>query len=325
MDDELLPLDLAPIKFATWMGGDRDGNPNVTATVTKEVTLLARWMAADLYIKDLNLLRSEFSMSQCNDGLRARVGGSTQPYRDILRDLENKMIATRAWAKACLDGENVSKKGILLDSQSLHDDLVLCYNSLIDCGMKVIANGSLLDLIRCTATFGLTLVKLDVRQDASKHIDALATITRFYGLGDYSEWDEASRQAFLLTELNSKRPLIPKDWQIDPDVKEVLDTFNMIAEGDRRSFGSYVISMASAPSDVLAVALLLKESGVEHNMRIVPLFETLADLNNAEPTIEQLFTLPWYKAYIDGQQEVMIGYSDSAKDAGQIAATWGAI
>jgi len=323
LDFDLLPLDLAPVKFATWMGGDRDGNPNVTATVTREVTLLARWMAADLYIKDLNLLRSEFSMSQCNDALRAKVGDSTQPYRDILRDLENKMIATRSWAKACLDGENVSKKGILLDSQCFHDDLVLCYHSLIDCGMKVIANGALLDLIRCTATFGLTLVKLDVRQDASKHIDALAAITRFYGLGDYSEWDEASRQAFLLAELNSKRPLIPKDWQTEAEVKEVLDTFSMIAEGDKRSFGSYVISMASAPSDVLAVALLLKESGVEHNMRIVPLFETLADLNNAEPTIEQLFTLPWYKAYIDGQQEVMIGYSDSAKDAGQIAATWG--
>lgn len=318
-----LPLDLAPIRFATWMGGDRDGNPNVTHKVTKEVTLLARWMAADLYIKDLNVLRSEFSMTQCNAALRKRVGDSAQPYREVLRHLENKMQATKNWAKACLDGKPTSDEGIFLDIQELTDDLILCYQSLLDCGMKVIANGSLLDLIRCAATFGTTLVRLDVRQDASRHIDALSAITRFYGLGDYAEWDEASRQAFLLTELNSKRPLLPMEWTPTAEVREVLDTFSMIAKGQQNSFGSYVISMASAPSDVLAVALMLKESGVSFPMRIVPLFETLADLDNAEPIVEQLFSIPWYKAYINGRQEVMIGYSDSAKDAGQIAATWG--
>ena len=318
-----LPLDLAPIRFATWMGGDRDGNPNVTHKVTKEVTLLARWMAADLYIKDLNVLRSEFSMTQCNAALRERVGDSAQPYREVLRHLENKMQATKNWAKACLDGKPTADQDIFLDIQELTDDLILCYQSLLDCGMKVIANGSLLDLIRCAATFGATLVRLDVRQDASRHIDALSAITRFYGLGDYAEWDEASRQAFLLTELNSKRPLLPMEWTPNAEVREVLDTFSMIAKGQQNSFGSYVISMASAPSDVLAVALMLKESGVSFPMRIVPLFETLADLDNAEPIVEQLFSIPWYKAYINGRQEVMIGYSDSAKDAGQIAATWG--
>ncbi len=322
-DQERLPLDLAPIRFATWMGGDRDGNPNVTHSVTEEVVLLARWMAADLYLKDLMNLRSEFSMTQCNDALRARVGDGTQPYREIIRRLENKISKTKDWAKARLDGQAISDEGIMLDNQELIEDLSLCYQSLLDCGMKVIANGSVLDLIRCAATFGMTLVRLDVRQDASKHIEVLSAITRFYGLGDYAEWDEASRQAFLLAELNSKRPLIPNDWSPEPMVEEVLSTFKTIASGYKNSFGSYVISMASAPSDVLAVALLLKESGVQFHMRIVPLFETLADLDNAEPIIEQLFSLPWYKAYINGHQEVMTGYSDSAKDAGQIAATWG--
>lgn len=320
---ETVPLDLAPIRFSTWMGGDRDGNPNVTHKVTEEVTILARWMAADLYIKDLNVLRSEFSMTQCNAALRERVGSSTQPYREILRNLENRMIATRDWAQARLNGEKTPMDKVLFDSQELLDDLSLCYQSLIDCGMRVIANGSLLDLIRCVATFGLTLVKLDVRQDASRHIEALSAITRFYGVGDYAEWDEASRQAFLLTELNTKRPLLPLEWTPPETVQEVIDTFRTIAKGRQDSFGSYVISMASAPSDVLAVALFLQESGVPFPMKIVPLFETLADLDNAEPIIEQLFSMPWYKAYIDGKQEVMIGYSDSAKDAGQIAATWG--
>ncbi|MCV2403831.1 phosphoenolpyruvate carboxylase [Marinomonas sp. C2222] len=320
---EHLPLDLAPIRFATWMGGDRDGNPNVTHTVTKEVALLARWMAADLYIKDLEVLRAEFSMTQCNDALRARIGNSTQPYRDVIRQLEKKMLATKNWAKACIDGQPVKEEEIFLNIEEFIADLQLCYQSLLDCGMKVIANGLLLDLIRCAATFGMTLVRLDVRQDAGRHIDALSEVTRFYGLGDYAEWDEASRQAFLLTELNSKRPFLPEEWSPTPEAKEVLDTFKMIANGHQDSFGSYVISMASSPSDVLAVALMLKKSGVNFPMRIVPLFETLADLDNAEPTIEQLFSIPWYKAYINGRQEVMIGYSDSAKDAGQIAATWG--
>ncbi len=321
--EERLPLDLAPIRFATWMGGDRDGNPNVTHQVTEEVVLLARWMAADLYLKDLVELRAEFSMTECNAALRERVGESAQPYREVIRSLERKMEATKAWARARLEGQAVSDQGVLLDNTELMADLTLCYQSLLDCGMKVIANGSVLDLIRRVATFGMTLVRLDVRQDASKHIEALSAITRFYGLGDYAEWDEASRQAFLLAELNSKRPLLPSEWSPEPMVEEVLATFRTIASGYQNSFGSYVISMASAPSDVLAVALLLKESGVRFNMRIVPLFETLADLDNAEPVIEQLFSMPWYKSYIAGHQEVMIGYSDSAKDAGQIAATWG--
>lgn len=322
-NEERLPLDLAPIRFATWMGGDRDGNPNVTHKVTEEVVLLARWMACDLYLKDLVVLRAEFSMTKCNQALRDRVGDSTQPYREVIRSLERKIEKTKAWARAKLEGESVSDDGVMLDNKELMDDLTLCYQSLLDSGMKVIANGSVLDLIRRAATFGMTLVRLDVRQDASKHIEVLSAITRFYGLGDYAEWDEASRQAFLLAELNSKRPLLPTDWSPEPMVKEVLETFKTIASGYQNSFGSYVISMASAPSDVLAVALLLNESGVRFNMRIVPLFETLADLDNAEPIIEQLFSLPWYKAYINGHQEVMIGYSDSAKDAGQIAATWG--
>ena len=155
-----LPLDLAPIRFATWMGGDRDGNPNVTHKVTKEVTLLARWMAADLYIKDLNVLRSEFSMTQCNSALRERVGDSAQPYREVLRHLENKMQATKNWAKACLDGKPTADQDIFLDIQELTDDLILCYQSLLDYCMNVLSNVSLRDLIRCAATFGATSVGL---------------------------------------------------------------------------------------------------------------------------------------------------------------------
>ncbi len=101
---ERLPLDAAPIVFASWMGGDRDGNPNVTSRVTREVLLLGRWMAADLYLRDLEQLKAELSMWKCNSALRAEVGGVAEPYRELLRRLLQRVEATRDWAKAQLDG-----------------------------------------------------------------------------------------------------------------------------------------------------------------------------------------------------------------------------
>ena len=148
-------------------------------------------------------------------------------------------------------------------------------------------------------------------------------LSEYYGLGSYLHWSEAGRQSFLIKELQSKRPLIPIDWQPTSDVQEVLDTCRVVAKTDPAALGSYVISMASQPSDVLSVILLLRESGIKHNMRVVPLFETLSDLENAHECIDALLCVDWYKHYIHGHQEVMIGYSDSSKDAGQIAAVWG--
>ncbi len=148
-------------------------------------------------------------------------------------------------------------------------------------------------------------------------------MTAYYGLGSYLAWNEEQKQKFLLEELQSKRPLFPDRWPPDPEVREVLDTCRVIAESDPDSLGSYVISMASQPSDVLSVILLLRQLGVAHNMKVVPLFETLSDLQNAHHCLDALLSLPWYIDYIQGQQEVMIGYSDSSKDAGQMAAVWG--
>jgi phosphoenolpyruvate carboxylase len=126
----------------------------------------------------------------------------------------------------------------------------------------------------------------------------------------------------LLGELSSRRPLFPRAWMPSDDVKEVLDTCQVIAKNGKDGFGIYIISMASEPSDVLAVQLLLQESGVDWAMPVAPLFETLDDLNNSPGVMQKLLSIDWYKQYINGQQFVMIGYSDSAKDAGSIAAGW---
>lgn len=317
-----LPLGAAPIRFASWMGGDRDGNPNVTAKVSREVLLLARWMAADLYLRDVDRLAAELSMQQASDELRRVVGVHPEPYRAVLKQLRERLRATRAWAQAALDDDVAPDAAVLHDNRDLLEPLELCYQSLHACGMGVIAEGALLDTLRRAAGFGLFLVRLDVRQDAARHAAALTEITDFLGLGRYEDWDEAARQTFLLRELDNRRPLLPTHHRPSADTAEVLATCKVVAQAPEASLGSYVISMAGAPSDVLAVQLLLKEAGLQRPIRVVPLFETLADLDNAGPAIDQLLGLHGYRARLHGPQEVMIGYSDSAKDAGTLAAAW---
>lgn len=161
-----------------------------------------------------------------------------------------------------------------------------------------------------------------MRQDAARHRDALSEITDYLGLGRYADWDEEQRIEFLQAELKNRRPLLPAHFRPQADTAEVLATCREIAAAPAASLGSYVISMAGAASDVLAVQLLLKEAGLTRPMRVVPLFETLADLDNAGPVMQRLLGLPGYRANLRGPQEVMIGYSDSAKDAGTTAAAW---
>lgn len=317
-----LPLEAAPIRFASWMGGDRDGNPNVTAAVTREVLLLARWMAADLFLRDIDALASELSMQQADDALRERVGDSAEPYRSLLKQLRDRLRATRAWAHSALTSSQPASAEVLVDNRDLIAPLELCYQSLHACGMGVIAEGPLLDCLRRAVTFGLFLGRLDVRQDAARHCDALSEITDYLGLGRYADWDEEQRIEFLQAELKNRRPLLPAHFKPQADTAEVLATCREIAAAPAASLGSYVISMAGAASDVLAVQLLLKEAGLTRPMRVVPLFETLADLDNAGPVMQRLLGLPGYRANLRGPQEVMIGYSDSAKDAGTTAAAW---
>ncbi|WP_277051722.1 phosphoenolpyruvate carboxylase [Zestomonas thermotolerans] len=317
-----LPLHAAPLRFASWMGGDRDGNPNVTAAVTREVLLLARWMAADLYLRDVDALAAALSMQQASEELRLRVGVHPEPYRALLKQLRERLRATRAWAEAALEQELPPGPEVLHDNRELQEPLELCYHSLHACGMGVIADGALLDCLRRAATFGLFLVRLDIRQDAVRHTAALEEVTAYLGLGHYAAWDEETRIAFLLRELDSRRPLLPAHYRPSPDTAEVLATCRVVAAAPAASLGSYVISMAGAPSDVLAVQLLLKEAGLQRPLRVVPLFETLEDLERAGPVVDQLLALPGYRERLHGPQEVMIGYSDSAKDAGTCAAAW---
>ena len=317
-----LPLDAAPVSFTSWMGGDRDGNPNVTASVTQQVLLLSRWQVVDLYLADINNLVEELSMVRCSDSLRQWSGDSHEPYRQVLRELRVMLQRTRLSIEAELEGEPPLEGELLHSAEQLWQPLHACYQSLVESSMALIADGALLDLLRKVRCFGVRLVRHDVRQDSSRHTQVLSELTTYLGLGDYGAWEEGARQAFLLQELASRRPLIPPRWQPGAEAQEVLDTCAVVAAQSPDALGAYVISMARQPSDVLAVHLLLREAGCERNLPVAPLFETLDDLSRAREVVGTLLENSWYRGHIDGRLMVMIGYSDSAKDAGVLAASW---
>ncbi|ENX18417.1 phosphoenolpyruvate carboxylase [Acinetobacter sp. CIP 64.2] len=327
---QALPLHIAPIRFASWMGGDRDGNPNVTHQVTQEVLWLSRWQAADLYLRDIENLRWELSIQSCSEELTQALGYEhPEPYREYLRDTRERLKATRSWLAHRLQGTEADDSNIIKDKDELLAPLLLCYRSLIDSNLAEIANGQLLDFIYRVNCFGIELLKLDIRQESGRHRQAISAITEYLGLGNFESWTEQARQNFLIQELQSKRPLLPKFFNEPegsliqhPDVLEVFATMRTLAEQPTESLGAYIISMAEYPSDVLAVLLLQKEAGIQHPLRVVPLFETLKDLDGAAKTMNILFNMHWYKQHIQGKHEVMIGYSDSAKDAGFMSANW---
>ncbi|EYU22615.1 hypothetical protein MIMGU_mgv1a000787mg [Erythranthe guttata] len=411
-----LPLTCTPIKFGSWMGGDRDGNPNVTAKVTRDVSLLSRWMAIDLYLGEVDNLRFELSMNQCDVKLKklareilekdklledrhenrsprsdwgqykshnsnhppplpsqlppgaglpscaaqrkqfaeSQIGRTSfqkllepssshepgiAPYRVVLGDVKEKLTKTRKRLEILLEDLpcEYDPRDYYETSEQLLEPLLLCYNSLQSCGSGILADGRLADLIRRVATFGMVLMKLDLRQESARHSETLDAITQYLGMGTYSDWDEDKKLDFLTRELKGKRPLVPPTIQVAADVKEVLDTFRVAAQLGSDSLGAYVISMASNASDVLAVELLQKDARLAVSgelgkpcpggtLRVVPLFETLKDLREAGPVIRKLLSNDWYYEHIvknhNGHQEVMVGYSDSGKDAGRFSAAW---
>ncbi|KAI3858184.1 hypothetical protein MKW92_028029 [Papaver armeniacum] len=327
--NDRVPYNAPLIQFSSWMGGDRDGNPRVTPEVTRDVCLLARMMASNLYYSQIEDLMFELSMWRCSDELRERADElhrssnkeskhyiefwrkvpPSEPYRVILSDVRDKLYQTRERSRHLLSNEisEVPEEETYTNIEQFLEPLELCYRSLCSCGDQAVADGSLLDFLRQVSTFGLSLVRLDIRQESERHTDVMDAITNHLGIGSYKEWSEERRQDWILSELK---------------IADVLDTFHVLSELPSDSFGAYIISMATSPSDVLAVELLQRECHVKNPLRVVPLFEKLADLEAAPAAMARLFSVEWYRNRIEGKQEVMIGYSDSGKDAGRFSAAW---
>ena len=318
-----LPINYSPIKVSSWMGGDRDGNPNVTSKTTMEVVLLSRWEAASLYEKEFTKLIQSLSLFDCSKKIKKQVGKTWEPYRVFLRPIRNKLQQTQREIEDALLEKREPKKKLLVNSiNEILDPLNEVYNSLCSVKCDIIANGLVLDIIRLSHTFGLNLAKLDIRQESSRHTSLLNTICKKLALKEYTKLSEQEKIKFLTREYKSKRPLIPNKIKFNNTDKETWETFKMIANTSNEFLGAYVISMTSKVSDILGVLLLQKEAGVKNPLRIVPLFETLSDLQNSSKIVDNLFKNRWYTNIFSNEQEIMIGYSDSSKDAGKFAASW---
>ena len=317
-----LPKNFNPIEFGSWMGGDRDGNPFVTSEVTKEVILLSRWEAAKLYEKALTKLIRSYSMVKCSKKISRVTGNTFEPYRVFLRPLRDKIRSThREIEQHLTNNKPLNEKKLLSSREEILKPLRVVRESLEENQSENIASGELLDLMRRAKCFGINLARLDIRQESSRHSQLLSEFIKKKYKIDYNNLNEDKKIKFLSNKLKSKN--IIKNFKFkNKENREVWSTFKMLASQPAECLGAYVISMTSSASDILSVMFLQKEANIKNKLRVVPLFETLDDLINAKPIMQKLFSLKWYKETIDSKQEIMIGYSDSSKDAGKLSASW---
>lgn len=323
----------------------------MTPQVTLEVVLQQRLRAARLLLQDFYVLLGELGISyRFSDRLleyaatikeshherekyRRVIGHLIQRLSRTAREYEHQLAALcsgnqipLAEVQAVPGWEKVEP---IVELDEIMEPLKIMHESLVETGFGLVADGHLLDVMRRLRVFGLSLLPLDIREESTKHTEALDAITRWLGIGSYKEWDESARLTWLQSELANKRPLYPlRDLDklgFDASAITTLRTFETISQLHPSSMGAYVISQAQTASDVLAVMLLQKNYGMNSRngnfMRVVPLFETLDDLLRAPSVLETLFTIGIYRGEIQNQQEVMVGYSDSAKDAGRLAAS----
>ncbi|MDA7783482.1 phosphoenolpyruvate carboxylase [Candidatus Pelagibacter sp.] len=318
-----LPRGYSPIQFGSWMGGDRDGNPNVTADITKKVILFSRWQAAKLYEKELTKLIQDLSMKECSPKIKKITGNSFEPYRVYLRPIRDKIRLTYQLIEKHLNNnESLNEKKLLKDKNEILKPLREVRESLNLNRGQHIANADLLDLIRRVRCFGINLARLDIRQESTRHQKLIADVLDKKYKINFSSLSESKKINLLNLLIKQKKHFINNLKIKHKDNKEVWNTFKQISKEPEQCMGAYVISMTSKASDILSVYFLQKQAETKNLLRVVPLFETLDDLKNAKSVMENIFKLSWYRRLINHKQEVMIGYSDSSKDAGKLSASW---
>tara|TARA_B100001121_G_scaffold70325_1_gene62192 strand:- start:124 stop:2811 length:2688 start_codon:yes stop_codon:yes gene_type:complete len=318
-----LPKNFNPIEFGSWMGGDRDGNPNVTSEVTSKVILLSRWEAAKLYEKALTKIIRSYSMEKCSKKILRKVGNTFEPYRVFLRPLRDKMRVThRLIERHLVHNKPLDQRKLLSSRDEILKPLRVVRESLEQNQNENIASGELLDLMRRAKCFGINLARLDIRQESSRHSQLIAEFIKKKFNKNYFKFNENEKIQFLKKQIIVKKRQVNNFQFRNIENKEVWKTFKILANEPKECLGAYVISMTTSASDILSVYFLQKEANVKNKLRVVPLFETLDDLINAKKIMENLFSQPWYRRIIKNDQEVMIGYSDSSKDAGKICASW---
>ncbi len=337
------------LRFGSWIGGDRDGNPFVTPAVTEEALREHKALALRLYQRALDRMHGHLSTSArygISAGLQASIEADAalfpdeaekvaarypmQPYRHKLSFIYRKLVATAEANRRPWRADHLPRPGTYRDAAEFLADLRLIQESLRQHRGERLAAGRLGTIVQQAEVFGFHLATLDIRQHAERHTNALAEIFARYGLAeDYAALPEAEKARLLTAELASARPLTPARLDFSPETNETLEVFRLIRRGHERvgveAIQNYVISMTTGASDVLAVLLMAKDAGVDAALNVVPLFETLADLQAAPAIMDALFANPVYAAHLARRghnQQIMLGYSDSNKGTGYVTATW---
>ncbi|WP_347059337.1 phosphoenolpyruvate carboxylase [Blastococcus sp. HT6-30] len=337
----------------SWIGGDRDGNPFVTAEALRRATTRQAETALGHHLAELAQLRSELSMSdrlvtptpQLYSLAEASRDDSPfradEPYRRALTGISARLAATAVRVLGSVPG-GAEAAGILPPYESpdeLRADLDVVDTSLRSHGAGPLADDRLLRLRGAVEVFGFHLCGLDLRQNSAVHEQVVAELLAWAGVcEDYASLDEPARVALLAGELTLRRPLVRPDAELSDETRKELDV--LLAAADQvallgpRTIPNYVISMCGSVSDVLEVAVLLKEVGLLDPagadgptcpVGISPLFETIDDLQAAATTLGAVLDQPLYRSLVAARgdaQEVMLGYSDSNKDGGYLAANW---
>ena len=345
-DGEPIPVP-ALLSFGTWIGGDRDGNPNVTPEVTAEALEVLRDHCVRFLEGRVRLLAGRVSISERVAG---RIEGLDETLAegeaffpalaDRLRDVNREEPYRRAFSfmSERLRATRRDEDGAYAGPHELLADLRRADASLRRCGNGLVADGELRDVIRQAEVFGFHFARIDIREHATRHRAAIDDVLRELGIvDDYAERSPEERADLLCRAIDERRPLIPADLHGFADgTREVIRTFRMIRElwdgGHRDALQAYVVSGTESAADLLEVLLLMKEAslteagGANALLRIVPLFEAGATLEAAPETMDDLLRRPQYRRAlraVGDEQEVMIGYSDSNKDAGYVASGWG--
>lgn len=334
------------LSFGSWIGGDRDGNPNVTSAVTAQ-TLDAKRTACLRFLQDrATLLGTRMSLSGRlagePDELAALLADGDERFPGVARELYRRnaespyrrafgLIARRLRATRRGDPEGYPGPAELLA------DLRATERALRRTGNVFVADGELHDLIRQVEVFGFHFSRLDIREHANRHRAALDEILAALDVQPgYAELSEDDRMAFLAWAITDRRPVVPSDITgFSEATQEVVRTFRVLAEllggAHAGAVQSYIVSGTAGPSDLLEVLLLMKESGLSRAggegamLRVVPLFEAGETLAQAADTMRALLEQPVYRAALDAvgaEQEIMVGYSDSNKDVGYVGAGW---
>lgn len=349
-------------RFGSWVGSDRDGNPSVTPQITWQTACYQRGLVLDKYIQSVSKLTDLLSLSLHwsdvssdllesleQDQMRLpeiyeklAIRYRQEPYRLKLSYIKKRLENTRDRNHQIAQGDCLRQEIPECDGLTVYHtrndflaELRLIQRNLKETGLTC---SELEHLICQVEIFGFTLTHLDIRQESTLHSDAMNEITEYLQIlpQSYNASSEAERVEWLVNELKTRRPLIPRELPFSERTQETIDTFRMVREL-HREFGpdickSYIISMSHDVSDMLEVLLLAKEAGIydpitgSSTLQVVPLFETVEDLKKAPRVMTDLFALPFYRSVLNTQetplQEVMLGYSDSNKDSGFLSSNW---